>query len=109
MGGFLAVLILLVVLGVGALVFFFVIKSNNKPAVETPVYTDSIPIPSPIPEPRVNAEPIPKKVDYVPQDTIYSYSNPSPGVCCPACDAENPTGTSYCQICGAMLGGPKYL
>ena len=59
--------------------------------------------PPPLPEVSIDMD------TFVPQDTIYSYHNPHPGVCCPTCDADNPSGASLCQVCGSKLNTSKFF
>ena len=46
--------------------------------------------------------------DFVPQETIYTYHNQTPGICCPVCDAESPSHMQFCQVCGTRLDGSKF-
>ena len=69
------------------------ISAPVTPVLETP----------PLPEVSIDMD------TFVPQDTIYSYHNPHPGVCCPTCDADNPSGASLCQVCGSRLNTSKFF
>lgn len=107
--GFLIVLMLLLFIGGGAALFFFVNKSDSNTAEQTPMFSSSVPTPGhAASDAWSNLDSLHHSDDYIPQETIYSYHNPNPGVNCLCCDAENPSGMSYCQVCGAKLSSIKY-
>ena len=102
--GFVIVLLLLIGGGAGAYFYFF--KNGNtvaKPAIES-----TIPVKHTVPEAPNGTESVYHADDFIPQDTIYTYVNPTPGVNCPSCDAESPSGMQFCQVCGARLHGAKF-
>ena len=90
----------------GAFFLLYLNKSRNESvddiseisAPVTPVLE-----PPPLPEVSIDMD------TFVPQDTIYSYHNPHPGVLCPTCDADNPSGASLCQVCGSRLNTSKFF
>lgn len=94
MGGALVVLLLLL-LGGGVFLFLYMSRSNTPAGAETPV-------------PKAPAESVHHSDDFIPQETIYSYHNSTPGISCPNCDAENPSGMTFCQVCGAKLDNTKF-
>lgn len=92
MGGVIVVLLLLL-LGGGVFLFLYMSKSNASSASETPVTAP---------------EGVRHSDGFIPQETIYSYHNSTPGMNCPNCDAESPSGMTFCQVCGARLDRTKF-
>ncbi len=107
MGGVLVVLLLLL-LGGGVVLFLYMSKANDHSASEAPACVNSMPVQPPAPDSWNSLESLHHSDDFIPQDTIYSYHNPTPGMNCPNCDVENPSGMSFCQVCGAKLNGNKF-
>jgi len=107
MGGLLVVLLLLLLGGGGALFYFFV-KSGNTSASDVPVCVNTMPEHAPAAETWSGLEDLHQSDDFIPQDTVYSYYNPTPGMNCPNCDAENPSGKQFCMVCGSRLHRTKF-
>ena len=96
--GAVVVILILALLGGGGYFVYYMINTKEKPSAEVTV-SSFAPVSPPVPEGWEE----PQTDHYVPQETIYSYYNPTPGISCPACDAESPAGMSYCQVCGMKL------
>ncbi len=102
------VVLLLLLLGGGAAAFLYMSKMSDHAASDSPNYKYSVPVQPPTSDSWSNLESLHNFDDFVPQDTIYSYHNPVPGVNCPNCDAESPAGLSFCRVCGSKLLGTKH-
>jgi len=106
MGGVIVVLLLLLLGGGGAL-FYFMNKSGSTVS-DGPVCVNTMPEKPPVTESWSGLETLHQSDDFIPQDTVYSYYNPTPGMNCPNCDAENPSGKQFCMVCGSRLHRTKF-
>ena len=97
--GIVIVLLLLIGGGFGAYFYFF----RNGSAVVKPTIESSIPEKPVVSDTTNGTDSVYHSDDFVPQDTIYTYFNPIPGINCQSCDAENPSEMKFCQVCGKRL------
>ena len=101
MGGVIIVILLLLLGGCGAW-FYFMNKPGNASS-GGPVCVNTMPERPTATESWSGMETLHQSDDFIPQDTVYSYYNPTPGINCPNCDAENPSEQRFCTVCGATL------
>ena len=97
--GIVIVLLLLIGGGIGSYFYFF--KNGTvvvKPTIESAISGKTVAV-----DASNGTDSVYHSDDYVPQDTVYTYFNPTPGLNCPSCDAENPSGMQFCQVCGTRL------
>lgn len=101
MGGLIIVLLLLLLGGGGAWFCFMNKPGNSTP--DRPSCVNTMPTHPPVTESWGGLETLHQSDDFIPQDTVYSYYNPTPGLNCPKCDAENHYGKQFCVVCGTTL------